>query len=527
LTAIATWFARAGVKRACVASLFGIGAVWLLVRFVGLGTSPPGFWMDEAWAATHALCLAQTGHNGDKVSWPLYSNAIAGGQSPLTLLGFNTLWIGVFGTSRAAFRAASAFWICLTCAGLFWIARSIVSLIPPWHHGPAERSMRKTFPWLVLLAALLSPWGFQYSRIAWEGPLAPAFMVLAMAAMVRIRCRLAHGARWAVAAGLLATCSMISYPALRATVPFVLTMVGLVLLATVERPRMRRLLAWWLLLAASVLALAMLPTLLKLLHHQITGRMEGVAIFTAEWLDHHRGTSGRIPFLLITLLDNLLLHLRPSYLFFTGDPNGRHSPHVVGQLSFLDSLAVAMAAATVAGLLWRLLRQVLGRPTAPIRGISATASVMLAVAGLSILGGAFGTLPAALTHEGLPHSLRAIGAWPFVPLFTGAILALAWAHRSWALPATAAVALLYTAYYLPMYRASYRVLDAGLFHREITESLARDDDGETKLPVVDTLSHHLGHGDEVLRYYLITEGHIGCDRSSEVMKDIREKAKKD
>jgi len=524
LIAITTWFERARVKRACVNTLFCIGAVWLVIRFCGLGTTPPGFWMDEAWSATHALCLAETGHNGDKVTWPLYSNAIAGGQSPLTLLGFNTLWIRVFGTSRAAFRAASAFWICVTCAGLFWLARSIVTLIPPWHHAPAERSMRTTFPWLVLLAALLSPWGFQYSRIAWEGPLAPAFMVLSVAAMFRIRCRLAHGVRWAVASGILGACSMISYPPLRATVPFVLTMVGLVLLATVERPRMRRVLFWRLLLAAGVLGLAMMPTLIKMLHHQINGRMEGVAIFGSEWLENHRGTTARIPFVLITLLDNLLLHLRPSYLFFTGDPNGRHSPHVVGQLSFLDSLAVGIAVVSLTRVLWRLLRQMTGHSVEPVRNISPTFSVMLAVAAGSIVGGAFGALPAALTHEGLPHSLRSIGAWPFVPLFTGAILAVAWAYRSWALPATVAVGLIFTAYYLPMYHHNYEILDGGLFHREITESFARDDDGEAKRPVSDTLSHHLGYGDEVLRYYLITEGRMGCDRSSERLKEMREKA---
>jgi hypothetical protein len=149
---------------------------------------------------------------------------------------------------------------------------------------------------------------------------------------------------------------------------------------------------------------------------------------------------------------------------------------------------------------------------------------MLAVAAGSVLGGAFGALPAALTHDSLPHSLRSIGAWPFVPLFTGAILTVAWAHRSWALPATAAVGLIFTAYYLPTYHHNYEILDGGLFHREITESLARDNDGETMLPVSDTLSHHLGHGDEVLRYYMITEGRMGCDQSSERLKEMREKA---
>jgi hypothetical protein len=317
----------------------------------------------------------------------------------------------------------------------------------------------------------------------------------------------------------------VSYPPLRATVPFVLTLVGLGLLATVRWPPMRRLLFRRLLLVAAVLGVAMLPTLILLLQHKISGRMEGVAIFGSDWLKKNQGSVAPLPFILLTLLDNFLLHLRPSYLFFTGDPNGRHSPHVVGQLSFLDSLAVALVAVTLVRILWRALKQASGRPAAPLAILPPTARVMLAVAAGSILGGAFGTLPAALTHESLPHSLRSIGAWPFVPLFSGAILTLAWAYRRWALPATTAVAMVFTAYYLPMYYRSYQTLDGGLFHREITESLARDNDGENQLPVADTLSHHLGHGNEVLRYYLITEGRFGCDQSSEKMKEIREKAK--
>jgi hypothetical protein len=351
-------------------------------------------------------------------------------------------------------------------------------------------------------------------------------MALSVAARLRLRCRLSHGLRWALASGTLAAVATVSYPPLRVTVPLVLAMVGAILLATVERRRVRRLHLWYLLLAASVLVLLTSPTLIELLRHRINERMEGVAILGSEWLDQHRGTVGRIPFVLITLLDNLLLHLRPSYLFFTGDPNGRHSPQIVGQLSFLDSFAVVVAAVATVRLILRSLRQVIGRPTEPIRSIAYGPRVMLVVAGASILGGAFGALPASLTHDSLPHSLRSSGAWPWVSLFTGAVLAMAWAYRSWAIPATTVVALSFTAYYFPMYHHAYQELDGGLFQREMTDDLAKDDDGDNKLPVRDTASRHIGLGDEVLRYYLITLGHADCDRSSEVMKEIREKAAK-
>jgi len=519
------WLNSLNVRRLFAAVLLGVGVLWLIVRFLGLETSPPGFWVDEAWSATHAICLAQTGHNADKVAWPLYSNGIGGGHSPLTLLGFNILWLSIFGTSRAAFRAASAFWICVTCAGIFWVARSIVALVPAWQRQPPDRTIRKIFPWLALLAALLSPWGFQYSRIAWEGPLAPAFLVLSIAAMLRIRARLAHGVRWAIAAGVFGAGSMISYPPLRVTTPLVLAMVGWLLLRSVNRRRMRWLLFRRFVLAALVLGLLMTPTLLMLLDGKINGRIEGVAIFGSGWLNNNRGTHGRTAFVLITFLDNVLLHLRPSYLFFSGDPNGRHSPHVVGQLSFLDSLAVLLMVAMIVRAARTLVRQMTASSAPPIQVIDHGSTTMLMVAASSFLAGAFGTFPAALTHDSLPHSLRSIGAWPFVPFFTGAVLAMAWAKRQWILPATAIVSVAFTVYYLPRYHEAYKVLDGGLFQREIADGFAKDRVANPKVSFTETLSHYLYHGDDLLRYFAITEGKVTCDESVDVLREIREKAK--
>lgn len=71
-----------------------------------------------------------------------------------------------------------------------------------------------------------------------------------------------------------------------------------------------------------------------------------VAIFSAKWLDEHRGHASRLLFLVVTLLDNIAAHLRPSYLFFSGDTNRRHSSQIVGQLSPLDTLALVLATAT-------------------------------------------------------------------------------------------------------------------------------------------------------------------------------------
>ena len=137
-----TWFANLTQHKAATATLFVLGATWLLIRFYGLGFSPPGFFMDEAAPAVHAMCLAETGKDADGKVWPLYSTAAGGGQHPLTLMAFDIVWMKIFGTSREAFRAVAAFWILLTAFGLFFLARDIVPLMPP-EPDPA-RWLRRT-----------------------------------------------------------------------------------------------------------------------------------------------------------------------------------------------------------------------------------------------------------------------------------------------------------------------------------------------------------------------------------------------
>ena len=72
------------LRRACIASLAVVAAVWLAIRFIGLDKAPHGFWMDEAWDAVQVMCLAENGHDADGKAWPLIStaSAVAHSHSP-------------------------------------------------------------------------------------------------------------------------------------------------------------------------------------------------------------------------------------------------------------------------------------------------------------------------------------------------------------------------------------------------------------------------------------------------------------
>ena len=195
-------------RNAAVAVLVVLAGVWLWARFVALNDSPPGFWMDEAWDAAHALCLSQTGHDADGRSWPLFSNALGGGSLPITWTFFDVFWTRAFGTTRGAFRAAAGFWNVITCMALFGFARAVRPLPVTWEPTlPSDAALARNFPWLVVLAALLSPWSYQFSRIAWEGPLAPAWLSISLWSLARLwrsprRAWWAWAALGGVAAGL-------------------------------------------------------------------------------------------------------------------------------------------------------------------------------------------------------------------------------------------------------------------------------------------------------------------------------------
>lgn len=494
--------------------------LWGVVRFVGLGEVPHAYWMDEAFSSAHAICLVQTGHDADGLPWSLYARACGGGVHPITLLGFNAVWQQIFGMSRAAFRAASAFWILVTCAGLFDIARSICAMMPPSIPGSAESLARKAFPGLTLLVALLSPWSFQFSRIAWEGPLAPAFMVLALAGLARVRARRSRATLWALVTGICGALSTISYPPLRVTTPLVLLVGALLAFFTLPNARLRTRFVWRALLGLVAMLVTAYPMVARIIDGRINSRMNDVAIFSNDWLFKHAGNKPRPLYFFITFIDNLALHLRPSYLFITGDANLRHSAQLIGQLSPLDDLAIVFGLVCLVALVRRALWA--GAPAA--QGGSRAGGVtrwLLGTMVFAVLGGGLGALPAALTWDGVPHALRSIGSWPFVSLFTGAVLALAWALQQRLRWTIAIVALAYSGYYLPGYFFAYPEYSRREFNSDPYDKLVAARAANPPRPAIEAIKSTLYYGDEVLLYYMMNDMELPCDRAVATLKQLR------
>jgi hypothetical protein len=314
---------------------------------------------------------------------------------------------------------------------------------------------------------------------------------------------------------------MITYLPFRASMPFELVYCGIILLVLAPRGIHGK--GRWLTgLAATavVLALVFSPIAMALVRGEQTGRMMAVSIFSPDWLRQHRGTSSNGAYLLLTLADNLWLHLRPSYLFIIGDQNPRHSAHIVGQLSPIDVLAVLLVALGVILTVRLALLQMRGKRVHWPR-LDECERMLIVVAFSCVVLGMFASLPAALTWDGVPHALRAIGAWPFVALFTGAVLALGWSRWQWLMHVTALVAVAYSLYFFPGYFRVYADAESAAFRGQISDAIAAGNAAHPRRSVRDSLTPYArSDGAHVIRYFLMHDGGYSCGDAVTVYRQM-------
>ena len=343
------------------------------LRFVGLNDVPPGYYVDEAASFTQIWCLGEDGRDDLGRLLPLFApgeaNAI---YTPAYLYG-QVLWSFLFGHSVAAFRAFSGFISCLTILFLYlWV----------------QKKAGRRIAFYVALSASIMPWVFQFSRIAWDPPVATFFLVLALWATGLSR------QRW-LAAFPLAMAAYSYSPMRMMAIPFLFFLPAL---SWKDKTRI-----------FLVFIVICIPLLIYMLDPQFMHRANYLALWGKTFGNPygHESVLG----LALIFIKNLGLFFTPHFLFLTGDPEVRHSIQTFGMLSWLDGLSYS-------GALFFLLLALGKKESARL---STDQLQLLSVACLGII---LAFIPAALTREGLPNALRALAAWPFFALLTGLALSI-------------------------------------------------------------------------------------------------------
>ena len=343
------------------------------LRFIGLETSPPGFYADESYGATQVICLSQTGADFFNHFLPLFS--ISGPGEPIYTPAYlygQLAWTWLWGYSISAFRSYPAFITSLTIFFLYLYARKILNQKAAIY---------------IAFAATIMPWAFQFSRIAWDPPLAPFFLILSLWCSTL-------KARWWIA-GIPLALSIYSYPPLRIIAPLIWLFLPFV---SIKRK----------LIVIGIALLVCVPLALQLKSEIFISRSNMLTIWSSTFYNSYRHYS--LLELVIVFLKNWVAHFSPSFLFMQGENNLRHSVQAYGMLSWLDLMALI-------GMAYLFILRIFRGSPKPIFLHQQSLLVIFSAMGVLI-----SIIPAALTNEASPHALRTISAWPFYAMLTGTIL---------------------------------------------------------------------------------------------------------
>lgn len=357
----------------------GLGTLGL--HLYGLTSSPPGFYVDEASIGYNAYAISVDGRDQHGESWPLLIESYGLKNTVIIYLIAAAMWL--FGPSVGIVRAVPSLVSLITAVTLGWLAYRIFR--DRWL-GLATFVVTATLPWLFIIGRI----GFEASVL----PAALSLFLLAWWNADQERSRARRQLVMAVLSGLSLSVAIYSYTTARLLV-FVLVVLLWVAYLGAWRQR------WRPLIVTSLTALAgYLPMVWwNFLHPGVLTAQFGVLSITCRPVSECHplpgitGTADDERYFPLVVAERLARTYSagwsPTFLFYSGDPFGRH---VTGHGGMLY-VAVAPFLIVGAVALVRRWREPFWR--------------------LIGVGALFAGVPAALTMH-LGHALRTIAVVPFL-----------------------------------------------------------------------------------------------------------------
>ncbi len=380
----------------------------ILLRFVLLLITPPGFYVDEAATGAHVVAMLKHGTDAHGTAWPLFSASLGGGYTTPVYLYPLTAWAAIFGTSEVSLRAFSQF---VTIAAILIL-------------GVTTRLwLGKKQALIALVAGLILPWNWLQGSLAWDPVLVPLCVAAAFLGFSLLFLESSKKAR--MAGYVLLPFSLLAlayvYPPCRVTAPLLFA-VAYIFLLWQKRISLRNVS-----ITCAVSALIAIPLAIFMFQPEALERSQQLSVFY-----HHGIVSG-----LVQLVINIGLLINPFLLFITGDPNIRHSTGLQGILG----IAALLPLCALAIYAWRR------RASVTMSTLHLHKRQLLVV--IALIGWLSALIGSALTNESQPHSLRATAAWPFIII----LVTLGWevlrnTQKTWLLRTAIGVAIVATMFYV-------------------------------------------------------------------------------
>jgi hypothetical protein len=337
----------------------------LVLHLVALDSSPPGLYSDEASIGYNAWAVAHYGVDEHGVHLPLFFQAFGEYKNPVYIYALAPFtWF--LPLTPYVVRLPAALFGLAACAGAAMFAWQV--------------TRSRLAAMLTLLTAGFTPWLVQESRLGFEVIAMVALLMLALWFLARALER--DATRWYVGAGVMLGLSVFAYTTMRA---FGVEMVVVLAIALFWRD-LRGGLRWlWTLLPVMCAYVVLLVDAVRN-PGTLTARYDIIGI----GFDHPG-----LPTLVWRFVTNYATYWGFPFLVTHGDLNPRHNTQFGGELLVVSLPAIVLGAAICVR---RFHRDRLCR--------------------VLVLGALAAPVPAALTAESTPHSLRAVLMLPFLLAFS-------------------------------------------------------------------------------------------------------------
>ena len=359
-------FSRASRRRlvlslATTATTGLLGFSILAFHLWHLADIPRGLGLDETSIGYNALLIARSGYDEYHNFLPVYFKALNDYKAPVYIYAVAVVF-KILGPSDFTLRLTSAMFFLLFLAGFSLLVRDICG-------------RRPAIQLYALGAAGFLPWFFTISRVSFEAISQLTVVTFALLCTYRM---LAAGTlrlqyRWAFAAGLLTGISLYCYPTSRVLTP---ALAATTLLVSLRRDTLRRSFVYM-----AGLCMGIIPHIAYTLDHPgaMTARFHGITYVYNPALSLMKKIT--------IFVSNYFAYIDPRFLLLRGDSSLQHATGHGGELFF-----VVFALALI-GIAVLLLSE---------RARKEPFNVLL------LLNTVIAPTAAALTSQGIPHSLRGL-----------------------------------------------------------------------------------------------------------------------